>query len=510
MSTKNHSYKKFAKGAYFLVLGNFVNLGFGAIFWLILAKIAEPTIIGQAMVVTGFATTIVGFSGYGIQIAISKYMSEYNAKDRPNTARRVLKQGLRASLIMSGVMAVAISLLSGQIATIAYQDSSLALLLVFTIATFLPSQTVIAALLGAFQGVHNMKYVTIVELIFQLSRMAVAVLAVLYGLDVFGILLGFALSSFIALAVCYFYLLPRAIPKTGETQQTADEKKDNQEIVNFTGLNYFTVGVKTTANQLGVLVLGTQSFELAAFYGLAYLISKIVATFSHSVGQALLPTAAEERVKGNKIEIVKMVNTAVRISLLIGGFGFIVLMMDPHFFLTLISEHYVTAGMGLRLLAISAIINAIAFVLTSLLNASSRAKHVAINGLISSAAIIALTFVLVPINGIEGAAIAMIIGQSVSAILAFGVLRSKEGITISVKSVIKPFIAISSALAVGYLFVLLNHTLIGIILAIGSYTAFSFIYRATTKKEVGKLIRIVIPRRTASTNTTTAAQSTTK
>lgn len=508
MSANNHSLKKFAKGSYFLVLDNFVNLGIGAIFWLVLAKIAEPTIIGQAMVITGFATTIVGFSGYGIQIAISKYMSEYNAKDKPHTARRVLKQGLRTSLIMSGVMALAISLLSGQISTLAYQDSSLALLLIFTIATFLPSQTVIAAILGAFQGLHNMKYVTIADFIFQVSRMAFAVFAVLYGLDVFGILLGFALSSFVSLAVCYFYLLPRVIPKVGATQQAADDENDAQEIVKFTGLNYFTVGVKTTANQLGVLVLGTQSFELAAFYGLAYLISKIVASFSHSVGQALLPSAAEERVKGNKAEIVKMLNTAVRVSLLIGGFGFILLMIDPHFFLALISENYVTAGMGLRLLAISSIINAIAYVLTSLLNASNRAKHVAINGLISSGAIIALTFVLVPTSGIEGAAIAMIIGQSVSAIMAFMVLRTKEGITLSAKSVIKPFFAISSALAIGYLLVLLNQMLIGIVLAIGCYTAFAFIYRAITKKEIRKIIRIVVPKRAASTSAAAAASAT--
>src|SRR5205809_2731035 len=165
----NSSFNKLAKGSYFLILDNLVNLGIGAIFWLILAKMIDPAALGQAMVVTSFATTIVGFSGYGIQVALSKYMSEYNAKNMPNAARRMLKNGIRWSLILSGIMAVIISVLSGQISTLAYQDSSLALLLVFTISTFLPTQTVIAAILGAFQGMQIMKYVTIADLIFQAS-----------------------------------------------------------------------------------------------------------------------------------------------------------------------------------------------------------------------------------------------------------------------------------------------------------------------------------------------------
>jgi len=488
----NSSYSKLARGSYFLILDNFVNLGIGAIFWLILAKIAEPAILGQAMVVTSLATTVIGFSGYGIQLALSKYMSEYKAKNMLGTARQLLKAGIRGSLIISAALAIILSLLSGQISTVAYQNPSLALLLVFTISTFLPTQTIIAAILGAFQGLQIMKYVMITDLIFQVSRIAFAVFALLYGLQVFGILVGFSLASFISLVVCYFYLLPRAFPASTEQMNPIEGIK---QIVRFTGLNYFSVGIKTLSSQLGILILGTQSFEWAAFYGLALLISKIVGSFSHSVGGALLPTASEEQVKGNKVQLATMVNTAVRLSILISGFGFIVLMIDPVYFLKLISDSYVEAAWALRILAISAIVTAISAILTSLLNASNRAADVARIGLVSSLSTIVLTFILAPIDGLEGAAIAMFVGSILSLALSLIVLKQKDEMIISSKSMVKPFIAIMSGLLVGYLFVLWNHVLLGIVVAISCYVTFSMAYKVTTKVEIKRLIGIIVNRK---------------
>src|SRR5207244_8722572 len=97
--------------------------------------------------------------------------------------------------IMSGIMVVVVSILSNQIATTAYQDSSLALFLVFTLCTYLPTQTVVAALQGAFQGAHVMKYVTIGDLVFQTSRLMLVVFAFFNGIDLFEILVAFSIAS---------------------------------------------------------------------------------------------------------------------------------------------------------------------------------------------------------------------------------------------------------------------------------------------------------------------------
>ena len=159
--------EKLARGSYFLILDNLTNVAIGAIFWIILAKMVDAASLGQAMVVIALATSVVGFAGYGVQVTISKYMSEYNARNMPSTSRRVLMLGIKLSLIVSGSVALVITLVSDKIAAVAYQNPSLSPLLIFAVLTFLPSQTVVAALMGAFQGSQRMKYVVFTDLVYQ-------------------------------------------------------------------------------------------------------------------------------------------------------------------------------------------------------------------------------------------------------------------------------------------------------------------------------------------------------
>lgn len=494
MTTKA-AFNKFARGSFFLILDNLVNLGIGAIFWVILAKIADPVVIGQGMVITGLATTVIGFTGHGIQVGLSKYISEYDARNMPNTVRRLIRNGIKGGLIISAALVVAISLLSGQISELAYKDESLALLLVFSIATFVPTQTIIWVLIGAFQGMQEMRYVTAADLVFQLSRIGFALFGLLYGLDVFGILLGFSLASLLSLGVCYLILLPRAIPKLATDQKEPEAKEGMKQVTRFTSFNYLEVGIKTIAVQLGVIVLGTQSFEWAAFYGLALLISKIVGSFSRSVGMALLPAASVQMTTDSRVELRNMVSTAVRISTMISGFGFIILVIDPSYFLNLVSHKYVEAALALRILAVAAIIIAMSSIFTALLNASNRAKEVAKIGFSSAMTGITLTLILPHFFGLEGAAIAFLVSAIVNLSLALHKLR-KENITATSRSMLRPAFAIISALVVGQVFVMFHQVLLGVILAIASYIAFCIVYRVTTKVEIRKLISIAVKSKT--------------
>lgn len=489
MSSREHT-EKFVKGSYYLLLDNLTNFGIGTLFWLVLAKITDPIWIGQSMVVIAFATSIIGFSGYGIQITLSKYIAEYNARSMPQTARKVLSFGIKLALIISGGGALVLSLLSGPISTVAYQDSSLAVLLIFSILTFFPSQTLVYTLLGAFQGLHIMKYVVLNDVIFQGSRMAIAVVvAVFYSLDAFGILVSFSAASLFALIISYCYLLPRAFPKSNAKEETIQGVK---HLVNFSGLNYLSIGLKTASVQIGMLVLGTQNFEWAAFFGLAILIAKALGSFSISVSGALLPTASEQWTKGNKAELARMVNSAMRISLFVSGFGFIILMMEPAYFLKLISPSYVEAAFALQILIVFSVINAISTILASLLNGLNRAADVGKIGLFSSVTAIVLTFILTPMLGLEGAATAMLFGALLSLILSLIALKKEGKMIAYTRSLFKPFMSMSAGLVIGYIFILWNNALVGIVLAVLTYVIFSMVYRVTTRNELKGLLGIVV------------------
>jgi O-antigen/teichoic acid export membrane protein len=495
------SFEKLAKGSYFLILDNIVNLSLGALFWIVLAKLIDAAPLGQAMVAVAFATSVIGFAGYGVQVTISKYMSEYNARGMPRVSRRILSLGIKLALVVSASVAAVIALLSGYIATDIYRDSSMTLVLVLAVLTFLPSQTVVSALMGAYQGAHKMKYALMSDSIYQVIRLGVAVFLVMASLGSFGIILSFAVASIIASVLGYLYFVPRLFEKRVSDQEAAASEKGSEvtgirQIIKFSGHNYAAVGMKTLTQQIGVLIVGTQDFELAAFYGLSVLISNLVGGVLNAVSRALLPTATEEWTRGNKEGLGRTLDIGIRLSMLISGIGFLVLMVQPDQVLGLISDQYVEASSALRILVVSSIIYSLGAILTSMLNAASRASEVAKIGITSSGITIVLTFILTPIMYIEGAAIALLVGSAASLIMSVVSLKQKENIMISAKSTLKPASAMIAGVAIAFGVMELNQNMI-LSLAVGlaCYVAISFAIRVTTKKEIRSMARIMLKRR---------------
>ncbi len=491
MDLTDKTSEKLAKGSYYLILESITNVAIGAAFWIIMAKIIDPASLGQVMVAIAFATSVIGFAGYGVRVTISKYIAEYNARNMPSTADNVMKLGIKLALIVSGAAALCVALLSNHIATIAYNDPSLSVLLAIAVVAYLPSQTVVIALMGAFQGHQRMEYSLITFLIYELSRLAIAITLVLYGFSSFGIIIAFSASSIIAATVCRMWLIPKIVSKTNSDKE--EEPRSVGHIIKFSGMNYFAVGMRTLSAQMGVIILGTQDFELAAFFGLSVMLANVVGGVSTAVSRAVLPTASEEWAKGNRAKFKNVFNKTVRISLLLSGFSFIVFMIEPSHVLRLLSDSYLEASSALRILVVSAIINAIGTIIISMLNAANRAAMVAKIGFLSATSTIVLTFLLVPAVGIDGAAIAILVGSLASLIPSVIILKTKEKLTVSVKSVVKPSISILVGLLTGYfLYVLWDNFILALGLAVVLYAGFSMLYRVITQNELKALITIVL------------------
>jgi stage V sporulation protein B len=484
------SFEKLAKGSFYLILDNIVNLSLGALFWIVLAKMINAASLGQAMVVIAFATSVIGFAGYGVQVTISKYISEYNARGMPSISRKILKLGIRLALLVSASVAIVIASLSGIISSEAYNDPAMTLLLALAVLTFLPSQTIVSALMGAFQGSHQMKYALVIDSIYQIIRIAIAVILVSAALGSFGIIISFAVASIIASLVGYAYFVPKIFSRPQDDNKS--EFGGMRQILKFSGHNYAAVGMKTFTAQIGVLLVGTQNFELAAFYGLAVLISNLVGGILTAVSRAMLPTAAEEWAKGTKRDIHGTLDSGIRLSLLISGFGFLILMVDPDHILRLISEQYIEASDALRVLVVSSIIYSLGAIITSILNAANRASEVAKIGLVSSGLTIGLTFILATRWGIEGAALAMLSGSIAGLIMSLIILKRKENMTVSIKSTVKPAVTISLGLAVAYLIMfLMQNIMMALAGALVVYAVASLSWRITTPKELRLLLAIM-------------------
>ena len=167
------------------------------------------------------------------------------------------------------------------------------------------------------------------------------------------------------------------------------------------------------------------------------------------MSSALLPAASEQLIKGDKIELSKMINTAIRMSIFISGFSFTMLMLEPSYFLNLVSNAYIEAEYALRILVIISMNTALSAIFASLLNASNRTIDVAKIEIVSSVFVIVLTFILIPPLGLEGAALATFIGSACSLILCLVAIKREEKLSISITNLLKPIVPIAVALTVG-------------------------------------------------------------
>ncbi len=482
---EDHS-NKLVKGSSYLILNNFSNMILGILFWILIAKILEPSSLGEIMIIIAFATTVVGFTGEGVSIMLSKYIAEFNTKGLYNNVRRIFVLGFRMALIMSMIAAIIIVSLSNNIARDIYNNIGLAQLLLFIAISFIPSQTILQLLNGTFEGSQRTQYTLFITLIFQISRIGLAIILILFGLSNLGVIISFIISSILAMLIGYLYFIPRVLPKSN-----GKHHDDLNHILRFSGMNYINAGIAILSTQIGVIILGMQNIELAAFYGIVFIISQLIGGIAASLSRALLPTISEAYAQGNKEGISNTINISLKIVLLLSGFIFIILILEPGYLLSLLSKAYIEAADTLRILVLASLLSSFTVLFNAILNAYGRAERIAKISLLSYSLSIILTLTLTPLIGLEGAALAIFIGSSSMIILsAFSI--KKLDISISSNIIIRSLISIISALLIGYIIHRVIPDPISVLLiSITSYILLIFIYRSISIKEISSLFSII-------------------
>ncbi len=497
----DNPFERLARGSLYLLLGNITTSIVGAVFWIILAKMLDSVHIGQAMIVIALMTSIIAFTGSGVQTALTKYIAEHNAKGEYKESRRIINIGLIISLLIGTVVGIILFLLSDSISMIYSSSEGIALLISLASLSYIPANAIVASISSIYTAYHKTQYVLLTTVIFQASRLIASIALAVNGFEALAIIAGFSIASIINSVIGY--IIMRRISKhyvrkeRGEDVKVeADDSKNKfniKALLTFSGYNYIATGLRTLRNQIGVLTIGTYSVELSAFYGISSLIANVVGQVMISIASMLLPTVSEEIVKGNRDGVKHLFSIAMRIALVLNGFLVLLLLIEPTYILRMISHSYVEASDALRILVIAYLINSTSNLMASMLNAINRAKDIAMRESISSAIIVALTPLLVPILGIEGAAIALLVGSLSNLVLSY-MLISRQGFTLSM-NVYRAPLSIVVAFTLGYiLLIVYSNALIALILALSVHMLFSLAVKAITRKEISTIISMLIAR----------------
>ena len=406
-------YKNVLSNSLILLFGSFFAGLFLFLFNVLLARLLSVEEFGIALLVISVFSFFILVFEFGIGNATTKFVAEFAKQNKKLSSIIVSSAELFAifSIISTLILFLSSEFISR---TILKNDITIYLQII--------SLGIIFALIVRFAqcvllGFQEMKHSTAISIVNSGLRLAVPLFLLLLGLKIFGVVVGVVLGAAVAgifsILVSLKYLKDKGI-KLEKTE------KMRQEMLSYGLLMYLPfLGIYLMPSLLNLLVGGLGSVSNVSYFAVSMTTTNLLFLFLMPLSLALLPMTADMYANANKRkEIALLGNTFLRYSLLA---SFVVIIFLTFFSSEILSifygKNYGAAGLVLSILSIAVFFETMRIVADPLLNATNNAKNVSKAELIKFLAIILVGFLLIPSNGIIGAAIAVLVAYIISNLL---------------------------------------------------------------------------------------------
>ncbi|PYI50225.1 putative polysaccharide biosynthesis protein [Paenibacillus flagellatus] len=430
--------KAIAKGALVLGAAAVVSKLLGTLQKIPLQNVAGDNVFGIYNAVYPLYILIMFVATAGFPIAVSRFVAEERANGRPDGALGVLRMALALSV---GTGLVCFGLLyfgAGTIASwIGNRQTEAALRSVSFALLFVP---VMASLRGYFQGLGDMIPTGVSQVAEQFARVAVMV-ALLVALVragasdasiAAGATFGSAAGAFAGLLVMAGYWAAHRRRSGGRPSAAADagaSRRANRGVGYRAFIGYalpiclgsivlpmLTLADTFTMPRLLVRSGLDEAGAMTQFglYNHGLPLVQLVAMVASSMSVALVPALSHARATGTLASVRRSAEASLRIAWLIGlaasaGMAVAAIPLNVMFFAS-------PAGYeAMTILAFTAVFSVVQIVTSALLQGLGAERATAVHLLVAAAVKVGLNLLLMPLWGIEGAAVAAVAAYAAAA-----------------------------------------------------------------------------------------------
>lgn len=480
--------QSFIKGAAILgVAGALVKI-LGAIYRIPLSNIIMDEGIGYYQTAYPFYILLLTLSTAGIPVAIAKLVSEKRALGDYRNAQKIFKVAL-VGLFFGGVVTSLIVALGSRkiVEYLGNPNAYYALVALVPALFFVP---IMGAFRGFFQGRQSMVPTALSQVIEQLFRIVTGLgltyLLLGYGIPIAagGASFGGSTGAIAGTAVIMFiYFKHRKTLKDeielSEIKVEYPVKRIVRDLLMIAVPITMGSAISPTMDTIdAALVLRRlqhigYSVDMANrlyghLKGMAQTLINLPQVFSMAIAMSLVPAISDAKARKAKGEVVDLITSGIRITLLIGlpaAFGLFVL-AEPIIALLYYNntaEAISSIGTLLSYLAFGVIFLTLVQTLTAMIQGLGKPFVPVKNLLIGAIAKIILTFVLtgIPAINIKGAAISTVTAYGVAALLDLRYIIKVEKIKLNLKNIIaKPLV---SAIGMGVMARVTYQILVGVL-----------------------------------------------
>jgi O-antigen/teichoic acid export membrane protein len=462
---------KIVKGTLILSIATLLTKILGSLFWAPLQNIAGDHVVGLYRISFPFYAILLMIASAGIPITVSKFVAERLAKDDFAGAQRVKKAAAIILSLTGIVFGLALFFSAPFLATTLLQSpqNTLPIRVLAIAILFVP---VMGAYRGYFQGHQQMMPTGISQVIEQFVRI-ITVIGLVYWLKeagfgeeilAAGATAGALFGAIAGLLVVLWYNMREKKPAVQvPSTTTSDESlwKLSKKIIAYAipislaSLVLPLIGLVDSITIPRILIhMGyndTMTGTLYGIYARGEPFVNIISTFSSSLTLALIPAIGAYVAKNNFVAVKQKISQAWMMTLIVS--------LPASLGLSILAEPFNIAmymdakgTSTLAILAFSAIFSTLAVTSSGILQGLGYNKIPVRHLLIGAVVKFIANFIFVPIYGISGSAIAMVIAYIVVCGLNLWMVFKKTKITVSTKQVFfKPLL--STAIMAGVLYV---------------------------------------------------------
>jgi stage V sporulation protein B len=418
-------------GFVYLTLSSILYIGAGYLVNVLPGKILGPASYGIFGIVNTIMTSIALTQTSGIPQAVSKFIAE-----KEDDSQSILKSGLTIQ-IFSSVAVTLLYLLSAPLIAAALHDPSLTQYLMIS-SLIIPTYGLYTLTLNYYNGTQQFKKQSLYISLYAVIKI-IAIIGLLSIFGLVGAIIGYAIAPLIVLLISF--------------RKPSTTKKYPYKPLIFFALPIIAFTVFTTLQQsidLYLLKSLTRSNELSGFYTAAQNIARIPLFALSAMSTLLFPSVAssmKRSVEETKILITNGLRYSLLLLLPITGF----IAVYARSFLSIIyDDQYKSVTEPLAVLVIGMAFLTIFTILSNVISAGGKPMVTIFHAGVGVVLIIVSGIVLIPQEGVLGAAIATVIGCFVSTVLSLLYIKNQFHLKLPVFSYIRTiFITAFVSLIIG-------------------------------------------------------------
>lgn len=401
----NESLRKIAKGAGIGFTGAFIGMAFGYLSRIVIARFLNPE--GYGLITLGIAGMSIAatLASLGLPSGIRRYVSFYKGKGDEGRIKGTILGALKISFPLSLFLAILTFIGADWISIHVFNELKLTpILRIFSIA--IPFSVLAQNLVSSTIGFQDLRYKVYVNDIFQNTfKLAAIVTLLLLGFGVLGAAWGWVLAIILTPFLAFYFLDKKLFPIFRSKIKSIPVEK---ELFSFSWPLIFVSAAGLVIGWTDTLMLGYFSTASdVGIYNVALPTAMLLMNITVAFSMIFLPVASELYGR-NRIEDLRTAYSAVTkwvFSLTLPIFLLMALFSES-IIQIIFGSAYIPGAIVLSILAAGFFIDSATGPVSSIIQTCGRTKINMGCSFIGAGTNFTLNFLLIPVYGIKGAAIA--------------------------------------------------------------------------------------------------------